>query len=219
MANLKAKAKCFADYNELKEKVMALIAKNSVGHVTACDGKSPIRTVCASTYVRLYNASLSSFEDQQISGFDSFNFISIEVMKVKSSFSLSIVISDLKCGFDSSHYYDAGENMNMRIYTPSRRNLANDRSINFDIPYVDENTTYDKEKVFAFLEEQFTKIKVYFESFEMYQGEFNAFRKEKTVIDVDYAEKLCVLKEKLEVKKIKILKAMDIALAAANYSK
>lgn len=219
MANLKAKEKCFADYNELKNKVMALIAKNGEGHVSADDAKSPIRTVCAGTNVRLYNASLSTFKDEKISSFDSFNFISIEVWKVKSSFSLNIVISDLNCGFDSSSYYDSGVGLNMRICTPARRNLAIDRSINLDITYVDENTTYDKENVFAFLEEQFTKIKVYFETFKLYQVELDAFRKAKIELDADYAEKLRVLRDKLDVEKIKIAKAMDIALAAANYSK
>lgn len=218
MANLKAKAKCFADYNELKDKVMALIAKNSVGHVTACDAKSPFRKACVGMEVRLCNASAMTFKDQKISSYDSFNFISIEVLKVKSLFSLKIVISDLNCTFDSSHYYESGENLNMRIRTPSGRSLGSG-SINIDLTYFDENTTYDKEKVFAFLEELFTKIKVYFKSFEMYQGELDVFRKAKIEIDVDYQHKLSLLRDKLDVEKTKILKAMDIALAAANYSK
>lgn len=219
MADLKAKAKCFADYNELKEKVMALIAKNSVGHVTAYDAKSPFRKACVGTEVRLSNASLSTFKDEKISSYDSFNFISIEVLKVKSLFSLRVVISDLNCGFDSSHYYDSGEKLNMRIFTPERRNWAIEKSINIDLTYFNENTTYDKEKVFAFLEELFTKIKVYFTSFEMYQKELDAFRKEKMTIDVDYQHKLSLLRDKLDAEKAKIRKAMDIALAAANYSK
>lgn len=219
MANLKAKEKCFADYNELKDKVMALIANNSVGHVTADDSKSPLRIVCAGTNVRLYNASLSTFKEEKISSFDSFNFISIEVLKVKSAFSLNIVISDLNCGFDSSSYYESGEKLNMRICTPARRNLAIDRSVNLDITYVDENTTFDKEKVFALLEEQFTKIKVYFEAFKLYKVEADAFRKAKMEIETDYQQKLHDLRDKIDVEKTKILKAMDIALAAANYSK
>lgn len=218
MANLKAKAKCFADYNELKEKVMALIANNSVGHISSGEVNTVFRKVCTGMQVRLYNASSSTFKEQQIHEYDSFNFISIEVLKVKSAFSLNIVISDLKCTFDSSRYYDSGENLNMRIRTPSERSLGCG-SINLDITYVDENTTFDKEKVFAFLEEQFAKIKVYFTAFEMYQSELDAFRKEKIVLDTDYQHKLRPLRDKLDVEKAKILKAMDIALAAANYSK
>lgn len=219
MANLKAKEKCFADYNELKDKLLALIAKNSVGHITVSEVKSPLRKVCAGTQVSLYNASLASFKDTKVSSFDSFNFITIEVEKVKSLFSLNIVIDDLNCGFDSSYYYDSGEKLNLRICTPARRNLAIDKSINIDYTYFDENSTYDKEKVFTFLEELFTKIKVYFTSFEMYQGELDDFKKAKIVIETDYQQKLRDLRDKLEVEKTKILKAMDIALAAANYSK
>jgi hypothetical protein len=221
MANLKAKEKCFADFNELKDKLLALIAKNSVGHVSTSDFKSPLRKVCASISVSLNNASSASYKDQKHSNFDSFNFINIEVEKIKSSFSLNITIDDLNCGFDDSFYYsyDSGEKLNMRIFTPARRNLAIDKSININITYFDENTTYNKEKVFAFLEEQFTKIKIYFEAFKMFQGEIDTYKKVKTEIETDYTQRLSDLRYKLDAEKTKILKAMDIALAAALYSK
>ena len=218
MSNLKAKEKCFADFNELKDKLLALIAKNSVGHITTAEEKSPLRKVCAGMQVSLYNASSSSFKEKKVSSFDSFNFINIEVEKIKTSFVLNITIDDLNFGFDSSYYSDS-EKLNMRISTPARRHLLNDKSISLDITYFDENTTYDKEKVFAFLEELFTKIKIYFKAFEMYQGEIDAFKKLKTEIETDYEQKLSDLRDKLKVEKTKILKAMDIALAAANYSK
>ena len=218
MSNLKAKEKCFADYNELNDRVMALIAKNTVGHISTSDFKSPLRKVCIGMQASVNNASLKSFKEPHISSYDSFNFFSIEVEKVKSSFILNINIDDLNCGFDYSSFGDE-EKLNMRIFSPSRRNVANDRSISLSITYVDENTTYDKEKVFAFLEEQFTKIKIYFESFEMYKTELDDFRKERIVIEADYKHKLSDLRYKLEAQKTKILKAMDIALAAANYSK
>lgn len=218
MANLKAKEKCFADYNELKDKLLALIANNSVGHVSTSDFKSPLRKVCASISVSLNNASSTSYKDQKVSSFDSFNFINIEVEKVKSSFILNIAIDDLSFGFDSSYYSDS-EKLNMRIFTPARRNLAIDKSINLNITYFDENTTYNKEKVFAFLEELFMKIKIYFEAFAMFQGEIDNFKKVKTEIETDYQQKLYDLRNKLDAEKAKILKAMDIALAAALYSK
>lgn len=220
MANLKAKEKCFADYNELKDKLMALIEKNSVGHISTSDFKTPLRKVCASINVSLNNASSTTYKDQKHSNFDSFNFINIEVEKVKSSFMLNITIDDLNCGFDSGYYsYDTGEKLNLRICTPARRNLAIDKSISLNITYVDENTTYNKEKVFAFLEELFTKIKVYFTAFEMFQVEADNFRKARTEIETEYQHKLHDLRYKLDAEKTKILKAMDIALAAALYSK
>lgn len=218
MANLKAKEKCFADFNELKDKLLALIAKNGEGHVSTSDFKSPLRKVCASISASLNNASSTSFKEKKVSSFDSFNFINIEVEKLKSSFILNIAIDDLIFGFDSSYYSDS-EKLNMRIYTPARRHLAIDKSISVNITYVDENTTYDKEKVFAFLEELFMKIKIYFEAFGMYQKEIDDFRKAKIVIETDYQQKLRDLRDKLDVEKTKILKAVDIALAAANYSK
>ena len=219
MANLKAKEKCFADFNELKDKLLALIAKNSVGHVSTSDFKSPLRKVCASIHASLNNASLASYKENKISSFDSFNFINIEVEKVKSSFILNIAIDDLNCGFDSSYYDDSGVKLNMRIGTPARRGLAIDKSISLNITYVDENTTYNKEKVFAFLEELFMKIKVYFTAFEMYQKEIADFRKAKIEIETEYQQKLTDLRCKIDAQKTKILKAMNIALAAANYSK
>lgn len=218
MANLKAKEKCFADFNELKDKLLALIAQNSVGHVSTSDFKSPLRKVCASIHASLNNASSTSYKDNKISSFDSFNFINIEVEKVKSSFILNIAIDDLSFGFDNSYYSDS-EKLNMRILTPARRNLAIDKSISLNITYFDENTTYNKEKVFAFLEELFMKIKIYYEAFEMFQGEFDAFKKTKTEIETEYQHKLHDLRDKLDAQKTKILKAMDIALAAALYSK
>jgi hypothetical protein len=218
MANLKAKEKCFADFNELKDKLLALIAKNSVGHVSTSDFKSPLRKICASISVSLNNASSTTYKDQKHSSFDSFNFINIEVEKVKSSFLLSIAIDDLSFGFDSSYYSDS-EKLNMRICTPARRNLATDKSISLNITYFDENTTYNKEKVFAFLEELFMKIKIYFEAFAMFQGEFDTFKKAKIEIETEYQHKLSDLRYKLDAEKTKILKAMDIALAAALYSK
>ena len=220
MANLKAKEKCFADFNELKDKLIALIEKNGGGHVSTSDFKTPLIKVCASISVSLNNASSTTYKDQKHSNSDSFNFINIEVEKVKSSFLLSIAIDDLSCVFDSGYYsYDSGEKLNLRICTPARRNLANDKSISLNITYFDENTTYNKEKVFAFLEELFTKIKVYFTAFEMFQGEFDNFRKARTEIETEYQHKLNDLRYKLDAEKTKILKAMDIALAAALYSK
>lgn len=220
MANLKAKEKCFADFNELKDKLLALIAKNGEGHVSTSDFKSPLRKVCASISASLNNASSTSFKEKKVSSFDSFNFINIEVEKAKSSFILNIAIDDLNCGFDSGYYsYDSGEKLNLRICTPARRNLAIDKSISLNITYFDENTTYNKEKVFAFLEELFTKIKVYFTAFEMFQVEADNFRKARTEIETEYQQKLSDLRCKIDVQKTKILKAVDIALAAANYSK
>jgi len=218
MANLKAKEKCFADFNELKDKLLALIAQNSVGHVSTSDYKSPLRKVCASIHASLNNASSTSYKDQKVSSIDSFNFINIEVEKVKSSFLLSIAIDDLSFGFDNSYYSDS-EKLNMRICTPARRNLAIDKSISLNITYFDENTTYNKEKVFAFLEELFMKIKIYFEAFAMFQGKFDTFKKAKIEIETEYQHKLSDLRYKLDAEKTKILKAMDIALAAALYSK
>jgi hypothetical protein len=107
----------------------------------------------------------------------------------------------------------------MRICTPARRNLATDKSISLNITYFDENITFNKEKVFAFLEELFMKIKVYFTAFEMFQGEVDNFRKARTEIETEYQHKLSDLRYKLDAEKTKILKAMDIALAAARYSK
>lgn len=218
MANLKAKEKCFADFNELKDKLLALIEKNSVGHISTSDFKTPLRKVCASISASLNNASSTSYKDKKVSSFDSFNFINIEVEKLKSSFILNIAIDDLIFGFDSSYYSDS-EKLNMRIYTPARRHLAIDKSISVNITYVDENTTYDKEKVFAFLEELFMKIKVYFTAFEMFQVEADNFRKARIEIETEYQHKLHDLRYKLDAEKTKIIKAMDIALAAALYSK
>jgi hypothetical protein len=53
----------------------------------------------------------------------------------------------------------------------------------------------------------------------MFQGEFDTFKKAKIEIETEYQHKLSDLRYKLDAEKTKILKAMDIALAAALYSK